>query len=71
MLFLSLPGSRFDMAEAVSAEVRAAIKETLQRVVDDLLSYSDEMECNRIPARDGASALRLAAGLISLQKQLM
>jgi hypothetical protein len=58
------------MAEPSSKEVRSAIKETLQRVIDDLLFYSDEMEMRRLPARDGTSALRMAAGLIALTKEL-
>ena len=59
------------MAEPLSKEVRAAVRETLQKVIDDLLFYSDEVEMGRLPTRDGASALRMAAGLIGLQKELI
>ena len=58
------------MAEPLSKEIRAAVRETLQRVVDDLQFYSDEMEMQRLPARDGANAVRMVAGLIALQRQL-
>ena len=58
------------MAEPLSKEVRAAVRETLQKVIDDLLFYSDEVEMGKLPTRDGASALRMAAGLIGLQKEL-
>jgi len=51
-------------------EMRAIVRETLQRVVDDLQSYADEMEMQRLPARDGANAVRIVAGLIALQRQL-
>ena len=47
-------------------EVRAI----LQRVVDSLLFYSDEVETNRLPVRDPASALRLAARLFALERDL-
>ena len=58
------------MADPASKEVRAAVKEALQRVIDDLLFYSDEIEMRRLPPHDGASALRMAAGLIALTKEL-
>ena len=58
------------MAEPLSKEIRAAVRETLQRVVDDLQFYADEMEMQRLPARDGANAVRMVAGLIALQRQL-
>ena len=51
-------------------ETRAVVRETLQRVVDDLQFYADEMEMQRLPARDGANAVRIVAGLIALQRQL-
>ena len=56
--------------EPLSKEIRAAVRETLQRVVDDLQFYADEMEMQRLPARDGANAVRMVAGLIALQRQL-
>jgi hypothetical protein len=58
------------MAEPLSKEIRAAVRETLQRVIDDLQFYADEMEMQRLPARDGANAVRMVAGLIALQRQL-
>jgi len=58
------------MAEPLSKEVRAVVRETLQRVIDDMQFYADEMEMQRLPARDGASAVRMVAGLIALQRQL-
>jgi len=58
------------MAEPLSKEIRVAVRETLQRVVDDLQFYADEMEMQRLPARDGANAVRMVAGLIALQRQL-
>ena len=56
--------------EPLSKEIRAAVRETLQRVIDDLQFYADEMEMQRLPARDGANAVRMVAGLIALQSQL-
>jgi hypothetical protein len=58
------------MMEPMSMETRAVVRETLQRVVDDLQFYADEMEMQRLPARDGANAVRIVAGLIALQRQL-
>ena len=56
--------------DPLSKEIRAAVRETLQRVIDDLQFYADEMEMQRLPARDGANAVRMVAGLIALQRQL-
>ena len=56
--------------EPLSKEIRAAVRETLQRVIDDLQFYADKMEMQRLPARDGANAIRMVAGLIALQRQL-
>jgi hypothetical protein len=47
------------------------IRATLQRVIDSLLFYSDEVETNRLPIRDPASALRLAARLFALERDLV
>ena len=58
------------MAEPLSKEIRAAVRETLQRVIDDLQFYADEIEMQRLPTRDGANAVRMVAGLIALQRQL-
>jgi hypothetical protein len=49
----------------------ADLKATLQRVIDSLLFYSDEVETNRLPIRDPASALRLAAKLFALERDLV
>ena len=56
--------------EPLSKEIRAVVRETLQRVIDELQFYADEMEMERLPARDGANAVRIVAGLIALQRQL-
>jgi len=58
------------MPEPLSKEMRAVVRETLQRVVDELQFYADEMEMQRLPVRDGANAVRIVAGLIALQRQL-
>jgi len=59
------------MAESLSREESLAIvRRTYQEMIDTLLFISDEMEMQSLPARDGASALRLAAGLLSLTKEL-
>jgi len=58
------------MAESLSKETRAVVRETLQRVIDELQFYADEMEMQRLPARDGANAVRIVAGLIALQRHL-
>ena len=56
--------------EPISKEIRAVVRETLQRVIDDLQFYADEMEMQRLPTREGANAVRMVAGLIALQRQL-
>jgi hypothetical protein len=59
------------MAEPLSREEALAIvRRTYQEVIDTLLFISDEMEMQRLPTRDGASALRSAAGLLALTKEL-
>ena len=58
------------MMKPLTKEIRAAVRETLQRVIDELQFYADEMEMHRLPARDGANAVRMVAGLIALQRQL-
>jgi hypothetical protein len=59
------------MAEPLSREETLAIvKRTYQEVIDTLLFISDEMEMHGLPARDGASALRLAASLFALTREL-
>ena len=59
------------MAEPLSREESVAIlRRTYQEVIDTLLFISDEIEMQSLPARDGASALRMAAGLFALTKEL-
>jgi hypothetical protein len=59
------------MTEPLSREESLAIvRRTYQEVIDTLLFISDEMEMQSLPTRDGASALRLAAGLFALTKEL-
>ena len=59
------------MAEPLSREESLAIvRRTYQEVIDTLLFISDEIEMQSLPAKDGASALRLAARLFSLTKEL-
>lgn len=63
--------SRIVMKEPLSREETLAIvRQTYQVVIDTLLFISDEMQMRWLPARDGASALRLAAGLFALTKEL-
>ena len=59
------------MAESLSEEATLVIvRRTYQEVIDTLLFISDEMEMQLLPTRDGAGALRLTAGLLSLTKEL-
>ena len=59
------------MAEPLSSEETLAIvRRTYQEAIDTLLFISDEMEMQWLPTRDGVSALRLAAGLLALTKEL-
>ena len=59
------------MAEPSSREDSLVIvRRTYQEVIDTLLFISDEIEMQLLPTTDGASALRLAAGLFALTKEL-
>ena len=59
------------MAEPSSREDSLVmVRRTYQEVIDTLLFISDEIEMQLLPTRDGASALRLAAGLFALTKEL-
>jgi hypothetical protein len=59
------------MAEPLSSEdTLTIVRRTYQEVIDTLLFISDEMEMQWLPTRDGVSALRLAAGLLALTKEL-
>jgi len=60
-----------DMPEHFTREESARLKATLQRVIDSLLFFSDEVETDRLPVPDPASALRLAAKLFALERELI
>ena len=47
-----------------------AIKRTYQEVIDLLVFISDEIEMGRLPTKDGASAVRMVAGLVALISKL-
>jgi hypothetical protein len=48
----------------------ALIRETIQKAVDFLLFLSDEFETRRLPATSPEGSLRLAALLLSLERDL-
>ena len=62
------------MAEPLSPlskeETLSIVRRTYQEVIDTLLFISDKMEMRYLPMRAGASALRMAAGLLALTKEL-
>ena len=60
-----------DMAAQSTSEQLDIARDILQRVIDNLLFYSDEVEMQRLPVRDPASALRLAARLFALERDLI
>ena len=60
-----------DMARQLTKGQNEDARETLQRVIDNLLFYSDEVEMQRLPVCDPASALRLAARLFALERDLI
>ena len=47
-----------------------ALRRAWQEAVDLALFISDEMEMGRLPNQDGAGAIRMFAGLMSLAKHL-
>jgi hypothetical protein len=51
-------------------ETLTAVRRTYQEVFDLLIFVSDEMETGRLPTRDGASAVRIAAALVALTCKL-
>jgi len=59
------------MSEHFTSEQDARLRATLQGVIDSLLFYSDEMETDRLPVYDAASALRFAALLFALERDLV
>jgi hypothetical protein len=60
-----------DMATQFTSEQGDNARDILQRVIDNLLFYSDEVEMHRLPVHDPASALRLAARLFALERDLI
>jgi hypothetical protein len=59
------------MTEPLSTEeTLAVVRRTYQEVIDALLFMSDEMEMQWLPTKDGVSALRMAASLFALTKEL-
>ena len=46
------------------------MRRTYQEVIDTLLFISDEMEMQWLPTREGASALRLAAGSVRVDHRV-
>lgn len=59
------------MPEVLPEQIRTLVLEILQRVIDDLHFYADETEMGRLPALGGAGSLRLAAALLSIQRELI
>ena len=59
------------MARQLTKGQNEDARETLQRIIDNLLFYSDEVEMQRLPVCDPASALRLAATLFALERDLI
>jgi len=47
------------------------VRETLQRAVDDMLYYSDEIEAGRLGEMNAATAVRVVAGFLSLTRALV
>jgi hypothetical protein len=60
-----------DVATQFTSEQGDNARDILQRVIDNLLFYFDEVEMQRLPVRDPASALRLAAKLFALERDLI
>ena len=54
------------MPEPSPREEAIAIRRTYQEVIDLLVFISDEIEMGRLPTKDGASAVRMVAGLVAL-----
>ena len=54
------------MPEPSPREEAIAIRRTYQEVFDLLVFISDEIEMGRLPTKDGASAVRMVAGLVAL-----
>ena len=58
------------MPEPSPREEAIAIRRTYQEVFDLLVFISDEIEMGRLPTKDGASAVRMVAGLVALMIKL-
>ena len=58
------------MPEPSPKEEAIAIRRTYQEVFDLLVFISDEIEMGRLPTKDGASAVRMVAGLVALMIKL-
>jgi hypothetical protein len=60
------------MADPIPNDNTTAVtKQLYQEVLDLLIFLSDEMEMGRLPCRgDGVGALRMAAGLVALTREL-
>jgi hypothetical protein len=58
------------MPEPSPREEAIAIRRTHQEIIDLLLFISDEIEMGRLPTKDGASAVRMVAGLVALMIKL-
>jgi hypothetical protein len=58
------------MPEPSPKEETLAIRRTYQEVFDLLVFISDEIEMGRLPTKDGASAVRMVAGLVALMIKL-
>ena len=58
------------MPETSPGEEASAIRRTYQEVFDLLVFISDEIEMGRLPTKDGASAVRMVAGLVALMIKL-
>ena len=58
------------MPEPSPRQEAHAIKRSYQEVFDLLMFISDEIEMGRLPAKDGASAVRMVAGLVALMMKL-
>ena len=58
------------MPEPSPKQEALAIRRTYQEVFDLLVFISDEIEMGRLPTKDGASAVRMVAGLVALMMKL-
>ena len=58
------------MPEPSPKQEAHAIRRSYQQVFDLLMFVSDEIEMGRLPTKDGASAVRMVAGLVALMIKL-